>query len=570
MTRSTIFVPNNSAERIAPVALATLVLVFCLRSILTYRVFNDTADEAVHIACGLEMLERGRYTEEAQHPPLARVLLALPAHVAGLWFRKPAELWAGADREFYWRTLAIARAGNLVWVPLLILYVYLWARRLHGTIGGLAAATLVSFSPNLLAHASLATLDFAAATTTFIAAYHLWRCSEERSQWSWLRTAFAVAVAVLVKFSALLVLPVIGILFFLMCCPIRGFTTVPSRSRLGSGIPEPRASASGMTDRRLVCGAAPPGRSRPPGRLSGLLFLATVALLIWAGYLFDVGSLGPPQFHPPGGSFGQRLEHAAQRLADAHRLPAPQLFRGVLDVTGHNSEGHQCYLLGQLGQYGWWYYFPVALAVKTTLPFLVLIALWIADRRLWSRALDPVLAAAVALAVAMTSNINLGIRHVLVVYPLFAVIVSGLFTLSARRALRASAIVLLLWHVGESLAAHPDYLTYFNETARGREDKFLLDSALDWGQDLERLRRYLEEHKINSIYLSYFGRADPGVVGLQGVRRLPADLRPRGWVAVSKAHIAGLGLQGYNLGWLKAHKPVARIGKSILVYDLRE
>ncbi len=517
----------------APVVLATLVLIFCVRSILTYRVFNDTADEAVHIACGLEMLECGNYTEEAQHPPLARTLLALPAHLAGLRYREPVDLWSGASREFYWRTLGMARAGNLLWVPFLIVYVYLWARRLHGATAGLAAAALVSFCPNLLAHASLATLDFAAATSAFIAAYYLWRWKEGRSRWSWLAAAVACAIAVLVKFSALLVLPLIGISYF------------------------------------LLGGAAPSGRSRPPGRL-WFLFLTSTVLLIWAGYRFDIGALGSPQFHPPEDSMGAKLERAALRIAGVHRLPAPQFFRGVLDVAGHNSEGHQCYLLGRIGQFGWWYYFPVALAVKTTLPFLVLIGVWAVHRRLWSQALYPALAAAVALAIAMTSNINLGVRHVLVVYPLFAVMVAGLFTSSARQMVRVVAVFMLLCHLGESVASHPDYLAYFNETARGREDQFLLDSALDWGQDLERLRRYLEEHNISSSYLSYFGRADPGELGLKGVQRLAPDLRPKGLVAVSKAHIAGLGLKGYNLGWLKAYKPAARIGKSILVYDFRD
>jgi hypothetical protein len=94
----------------------------------------------------------------------------------------------------------------------------------------------------------------------------------------------------------------------------------------------------------------------------------------------------------------------------------------------------------------------------------------------------------------------------------------------------------------------------------------LLDSNLDWGQDLERLRRFLQENKVATVYLSYFGRADPAEFGIRGIRPLTQNLRPRGWVAVSKAHIAGLALDDYNLAWLKPHPPVARIGKSILVY----
>ncbi len=520
--------PNSSADRLAPArwapaCLALLTLIFCLRSISTYRILNDTADEAVHISCGLQVLETGRYTLEAQHPPLARILLAVPAYCGGLRSSARFVLWPAGDREFYWRTLSLARLGNLIWAPFLIGYVYLWGRRLYGPAAGLVAAALASFCPNVLAHASLATLDFGAATAIFISAYYFWRWSEQPGLRPCLLAALAFGVAVLTKLSALVLLPPLAAAFFLVA---------------GS----------------LVTGW--PGWRTALGR--GALFVAVAVLVVWAGYLFDFGAI-------PASQFPTAREPAVQEAFGRRGVPAPQFWRGVLDVSGHNAQGHPCYLLGELGQLGWWYYFPVALAVKTTLPLLLLVGLaLVRSVRHGRAALLPLLAAAVVLAVCLPSHLNLGIRHVLVIYPFFTLAAASL--MAGRRAWVALGVALAIWHAGESLAAHPDYLAYFNQSARGREAYFLLDSALDWGQDLERLRRFLEARRITEVYLSYFGRADPTVVGLAGVRPLARDARPTGWIAVSKAHLAGLGLPGYNLAWLKPYTPAARIGKSILVY----
>jgi hypothetical protein len=548
--RSTTFVPNSSAEKQNPLrrrpaiaaSLALLVFCFAFRCYRTYRVFNDTADEAVHIACGLEILQFHRYTAEAQHPPLARLALALPAYLAGLRVSEHWPLWGDSSREFYWHTLAMARLGNLIWLPFLIIYVYRWASQMHGPGAGVGAAVLVSFCPNLLAHASLATLDFGAAASTLIASYYFWRWSRQPGLRNCVPAALASGVAVLTKFSAVVELPAIAAAFFLI-----------ARWRRRPWLPSRRWYAA------LQRAAA---------------FLAIVAGMIWAGYLFDVGPLPGPQFAPAEGSFGQYLEHTMERLAGRRALPAVRFWRGLLDVAGHNAHGHESYLLGRISQYGWWYYFPVVLAVKTTLPLLLLaamsVAAWGVTTGLRPPApVFPMAAAAVLLAICMSSHINLGVRHILAIYPFLALSAAGLFAgagaQKGRRGIAAIAVALAGWHAAESLAAHPDYLAYFNESVRGHEDDYLLDSNLDWGQDLERLRRYLEQNGITTIYLSYFGRTDPARLGIRALH-LPSHHPPTGWVAVSKAHIAGLTLAGHDLKWLRAHRPAARIGKSILVY----
>jgi len=555
--RSIISVPNISTDGKArscwPVVacLAALIFVFVLRCSRTHRVFNDTADEAVHIACGLEVIEKHQYTLEPQHPPLARVLLAIPAYLAGLRSKPHTRLWHGASSDFYWRTLSMARVGTLFWAPFLILYVYRWGRQLYGRGAGVGAAALAAFSPNLMAHAGLATLDFAAATSIFISLYYFWCWSQRPGPRRCLAAAFAFGAAVLVKFSALAMVPPVALAFFL----------IGRRSKI----------ASILGERRSIWNSLQESLGR------GALFLIAAALIVWGGYGFDVGPLGRPVFRPAMGSMAHALEHKAEIVAGQRALPAPRFWRGVLDVAGHNAEGHPCYLLGRVSLFGWWYYFPVALAVKTTIPLLLMVGLSVAAclavfRREDARPAEyPLAAAVIILGICMKSSLNLGIRHILPIYPFFALLAAGLFADTNRRrprlgkALAGIGIALAAWHIAESLLASPDYLAYFNEAARGREEKFLLDSNLDWGQDLERLRQFLAEKKISTIYLSYFGAADPASRGIAGARPLPAGLRPTGWVAVSKNHIAGLALE-HDFRWLTAYTPAARIGKSILVY----
>ncbi|HYM10420.1 MAG TPA: hypothetical protein VEU62_06800, partial [Bryobacterales bacterium] len=162
-----------------------------------------------------------------------------------------------------------------------------------------------------------------------------------------------------------------------------------------------------------------------------------------------------------------------------------------------------------------------------------------------------------------------GIRHVLAIYPFLAILASGVFSEALRperraRAVMAAGLALLGWHAAESIVAHPDYLAYFNEIARGREVRFLADSNLDWGQDLARLGRYMRERHIESVQLSYFGLANPDLLG---VRHQPFAGRP-GWTAISVQHLLAMRGDPVHGPWLRARQPDVKIGKSIWLYEV--
>lgn len=362
------------------------------------------------------------------------------------------------------------------------------------------------------------------------------------------------AIAVLAKLSALVFLPAsAAALLVLRRLPVAGreFASQPMRARL-SGV--------------------------------GIVLLAA-SLTVWAGYRFSVGSLESVDRE---GRYAQRVERmlgregpmptAALAIGRAPVLPAPALWLGVLHAAAINASGHGSYVLGhRLGSNGVWYFFPVALAVKTPLPFLVLAGLGVgsAARRARRSAswlpLAPAAAAGAILFVCLWSNINIGIRHVLPIYPMLAVAAgaggAGLWAAGRGRHWRRAVLpALLAWQVASTTGAHPDYLAYFNELARGHPERILVDSDLDWGQDLERLARALAERRIRRVALAYHGTADVGRHGLPPTRVLAPYERTTGWIAISVMLLK----TDPGFMWLEAYEPVAIVGRSIWLYHLSE
>ena len=230
---------------------------------------------------------------------------------------------------------------------------------------------------------------------------------------------------------------------------------------------------------------------------------AAAALVLWAIYRFDVGPI------EPGGVW----------------VPAPALFRGVRPFLQHASGGHPAFLLGHVSQRGWWYYYLVVLAVKTPLPLLTLAIVGAVESVRASRtarwpALVPLAGVAAVLIVSIVSHVDLGVRIVLTIYPFLAVLAArGVVSAWARAGsalvMRRTAIVAL---VAAALVipfqAWPDYLAYFNPVAGPRPEHVLVDSNLDWGQDLYRLADTVRARHIDSVRVHYFGSSDLDAVGL--------------------------------------------------------
>lgn len=541
-----------------------LILLFVLllagigvgRIVSTYDVFNQTTDESAHIGCGMEWLTQESYTYG--HPPLPPVAVALGPFLVGIRSTIQGKMWQAGEEilhahGLYYRNLALARMGVIPFFLLATTFVWIWSRKLFGNTGALVATAFFTSLPPVLAHAGLATTDMTITATFLCAIYSftLWldRPTAARS----LVLGMASALAILSKASALLLLPVCCMALFIWRWIIEGYAKQPDQP--------------GMRSRFIASG----------------LCIISAFLVIWAGNHFSVGYLTTEEDRPHEkidqfvGKEGA-LHDFAYAFAEAPIFPATAFLKSnIMQVTVHNVHGHTCYLFGEVRQKGWWYYFPVALAVKTPLPFLILtvlgivmIARQVRHKRNW-RLLEPAICAVSILLVYLPMNINIGVRHILPIYPLLAIVAGfgaiSFWNLERMKSFgRCLVIVLLAWQVTASVLIHPDYLAYFNGLAGRNPERILLDSNLDWGQDLQRLSDKLNDLGVSDVAIKYFGTADLDRFGLPAMRPLVPYQPTTGWIAISIWHLK----ISDGFSWLEAHEPAALVGRSIRLYYIPE
>jgi hypothetical protein len=223
--------------------------------------------------------------------------------------------------------------------------------------------------------------------------------------------------------------------------------------------------------------------------------------------------------------------------------------------------------------------FPLALAIKSPILFLLfvmvgMVLLWHRTRRqrTWHLCI-PAVSAIALLVVNLPSHLNIGVRHILPIYALLAIVggygAAQLWHLARfRLAGHVVVVALLLWQVTSSVRVHPDYLAYFNELAGRHPERILVVSDLDWGQDLKRLADELRARRVEQVSIAYAGSADLSQHGLPPFRQLLPHQPTVGWIAISELALKTYGNGGY--AWLEAYEPVTRVGRSIRLYYLPE
>lgn len=522
------------------VAASLLIVIAALRIIATYTIFSATADEGMHLTAGLQVLSEQRYTLHLVNPPLPRVITAIGPALAGARYDPTRDAFAQAVVKFhstghYKTLLALARAGTLVFFVLAAAAMWMWARRELGDAGALLALFFFTTQPSVLAHAGLATLDVAGTAGLAISmlAFSHWLDVPSRGRAAVLGVAWGFAIAC--KFLCLVYVPVACAAILL----VRMLRDADTRARW-------RSAATVL----LV----------PP----------IAAFVIWAGYGFAVGTaadLASIVVAFPNEWPGRLIE----RLDLATPIPATAFLRGIAEVVDGNRHGVFSYALGRLSADGWWWYFPLALALKTTLATLIVIAIGLVvaprDRRL----LEPLFAALAILAVSMTTHVDLGLRYILPIYVPLSLAAAAAVLAAVRHRLqlvRVAALALLAWHLIASSLAHPDYLAYFNEIAARNAGYYLVDSNLDWGQDLLRLRDVLRREKIPAFGYSLFGSPDLDLLGFPQHTEVEAFTPTHGWIAISESLYRPTRVFG-GWKWL-ARRPYRRIGKSIRLYRIED
>jgi hypothetical protein len=580
-----------------------------------------TFDESVHLTAGMSHLRDGDFRLLPETPPLAQVWAVAP-----LWlteFTWPSEDAPGWQQGNTWRLqriwlaqlndgerlLAPARGMMIVLLLATCLTIFFTARQLFGPSGGRLALILATLSPTLLAHGHLVTIDLPAALC-FLLVLLTWARVLERLTWSrGLAATAALAALSLVKFSGALVVPALIVMGALAVWRAE-------RPRWRRGM--------------AVIGVA------------GLALLGTWAA-IWTGYDWRFSPFARPdqpaqriqaltpsgqvQARPMSEAWQSILERSdgqpdhgpaatAIRWARDWRLLPEAYLYGAAYTLRLSRGSLPSFLAGQISKAGWLAYFPLAFLLKTPIPTMLLIlgglAAILAGRARAGR--NSVLLiglatfAAVYVAAAMTSRFNIGHRHLVPIYPVLFIVGGAAASWASSRLGRWPVIGCVLWLAGANLWICPQYLGYFNELAGGPAggSRYLVDSNIDWGQDLKRLAAWARRHPGEEIKLAYFGSADPtrygfacralpsfldfgppaeldggiyvvSVTQLKGVYFAPAQ--DDYWTPAALAEYRSLPRQsaryellrrGRLLNRLNQRRPDERIGCSLLVYRLKQ
>lgn len=534
-------------SRLAVIAVALFALAATIVPLAASH-YGPTVDEGAHIAAGMQWLDQHRYTYEPSTPPLARIADALGPYLAGAHSTSNPDMWHEGDhilRDFgnSVHMIALARLGSLAFLMLAVMVVWRWSQSLAGDGAALGGLALFLALPPILAHAGLATTDMAAAATfapaSLAAVAWLDRPDLRRS----LALGAAGALMVLSKFTVFLFFP---------------------------------AAMLPILVWRLRCA----GRRRWPVRIwlrGAALTTLAAGVVIWAGYRFSVGSLLYATAIP-----GQLIAapHPAHgvvaSLAGLPIYPAHEFWRGIFDTLRRVGAHHDpVYLFGRVAYGGLWYFFPVDLAVKTPLPFLIAAAIGVVLLLQRSRALRdwrvaaPALAAMGVLAASLTSPVDFGIRYLLPIYPLLAIAAGVALATLVRggRWDKVTLCALLLWAGIDAFGAYPDYLPWFNGLAGNAPQQIAVNSDLDWGQDIKRLDRETWLRGINHIHVAVLEQSEYDLRAyIGGYEKLLPDRRVGGWIAISQYMLREQ--PGYS--WLRAYTPIGAVGHSILLYYLPE
>ena len=526
-------IPEPSWVIAAAALLTALFVVLATSSLLSE---SQTSDEAIHLAAGFAHITRADFALNPEHPPLAKEIAALPLLLLDVKLPLEDPSWKAAHTSAFQLPLGeqflhhngtrfetILTAGRLPIVCLgaaLCITVFVLARRIFGWQAALVSLALCALCPNLLAHARLVTTDLAVSLFLVLTLLCVHRYLSAPGPAGLTLTGACIGLTLASKFSAVVIVP--AVLLVLLTAP------------------------SGL--KRLTPAAALKA-------FSAMMTAAVVVLAATYGFIY-----------------------------------LPVYFSGLGSVFTTVTGGTQAFLLGSYSNEGWWYYYPVAMLLKSPVVALLAFAAipfcYVGGKR--AGAVNQHLVLLIPLfmfgAASLVSARNVGLRHVLPLYPILYILAGQTIALIAswpvwrRRVLLG---VMGVWLAASTLFIHPAYLAYFNEIGGGPSQGFRLlsDSNVDWGQDFFRLRRFMKEQGVEEILLAHYGNQDPAYYGITyqylpgmgHIKAPPAHVMSsdRVLLAISVMTLQGMFMPDKDVyRWLQERTPMARVGYSIYIYDV--
>lgn len=511
---------------------AALLLLMAVNLFAAISRKSITNDEIVHIPAGYYHLVAGEFQLNNEHPPLVKMWAVLP-----LLLVQPEEPLAPTTveenfmertwgfHERFWhanqaRFQTVTFWPRVMMIPITLalgVLIFVFARKLFGEMAALISVGLYVLEPTVLAHGRIVHTDVPSALVYLLFFFTLYKYSEAPGLKRALVLALAFSVALLTKFSMLVLLPVLAVYLLV---------------RLFINRRDPRQRSQVLVHSGLIT--------------------AVFLLLVNAAYYFQHPTLAASDVRWVETRSPALLGFVTTGIRVLSKIIPTYYLFGVYNIELHNHDGHATSLLGQYGDHGWWYYFPVAFALKTTIPFLLVAvaalgwAVWRFIRR-DSRFLWLIVPVAVYLAISLTSHINIGIRHFLPVYPFLFIAGGALLAqlLHNRRKVGVAVLVVLFgWMSFETVRTFPDYTPYMNELAYSHPHWYYLsDSNMEWGDDVGALAAYLKargETKVSAALSAGWSTLGRYGVDYLDMVTLPPDKTPETrYVAIGASFLNG-------------------------------
>jgi hypothetical protein len=592
--------------------IAGLLAAFAVTGWTAWLGKSATYDEPLHFMGAWMQTHYDDFRCDPEDPPLWRYYVMLGTSKSELKVPTSGLEWDGmlGDRSvegvffqdvFYFTpgndavgALDAARGRMLMFGVVLGAAIAAWAWRLRGPAAGAIAAAALCFDPNFLAHTPLVKDDVPIALVLLLFMAAAWLVGQRATLGRCIAVSLTLGAALTVKFSGVVAIGVLGIVLLIRALlpqPWNFLTwtaaTRAKRLAVAAGI----AFASCLIAYVFIwaCYRFRYGPSVDPGQTFDFGELLRITAHHEAFAAYHAFTLTPEQLRQFNAQWKpDALFRLALWAGKFHLLPQTWI-EGFLFSYG-TAPGREAFLLGKSSMSGWWYYFPVAMAVKTPLATLIALVLsaayWIFHRA-WAVKLWDVLALSLMpvlyMAIAMGSDLNLGIRHVLPVYP-FLFIFLGITAADAlrrgRKIAKAAIGLCLLGLVLETYLAYPDFIPFFNVAAGGWRNgpNLLGDSNVDWGQELPALAQWQRANPQYQLFLNYFGSADPRYYHIHYVKlpgsKEPADQTPSAWLprvyalSGNAAHFPWISQQDRDFYLkLQSQTPIAVLGHCIYLYN---
>ncbi len=547
----------------------SLLLVHFILAVTSMIQKSSTSDELLHVVAGYSYLTERDFRYNPEHPPLVKEIAAFPLLFLDLNLEK-GNAWNNAyewiaGKEFFFKDnenadliLFLGRLMMILISCLLAYFIFKFASELYGNKAGVFALFLYIFSVNILAHARIVQTDLPAALIILMGIYFFRKLLMNPNLKNVLINGLIFGIALSIKFTTIYLL-IFYIVLFITFIVIKRYTK-KERNEIYEIFT--KNSIKRFIKYSII-----------------ILVIPLIILFIVYGFNFDLYNNQLKKEiveHAVGDNFIGKVSYGVVKF-----VPVPSYYlQGLKQVVKQSKTGYRAYIMGQYKKGGWWYYFPIAFLIKTPIAMLLLIILALIFlkklKKNWMDELFLIIPALLYFLFFIPSQLNIGLRHILPVYVFLFIFVSKIIN-HKKFLIKFLIIILSIWYLISSLIIFPNYLAYFNEIVTpDYGHNFLIDSNLDWGQDLKGLKKYLDKNEIkDKIYLSYWGPDDPDYrnINYEFYRRIMDDnevcQEVKGYIAVSVNHLVGMKeYESYCFDWLDKYEPITKIGYSIWVYKI--